>query len=961
ADAPQTDATESTEEADAAKSAEDAPGESTEDAHNADAPQTDATESTEGVANTENIIPEADAKLEDTVNSEEATKTELDGVPTIGAQNHFLDISEGTAALTYAAQIDHEYAQANIRLLVSKPQQVAFTKIGNTIQMHLKLNISALPEGQYPRVSDFTFVRVELEVAGVETVQRIAGCCISSGYGEPMGDLLLVVFGKSHKFFTENNLVSDSTETKWYQCKMSMTDSDESVKRQHATMQALMDTPAARKFWPIFLNRDSRALKETKPFSKRQYKKARQEVLARTKLNQEQEAAFNQIFSNKNYMAICQGFPGSGKTWLSCAMTACLLRMGVKVIMCATTQEATDRQLESWLDFVKRSGIKELRDVEIVRPYRSIQERTKSDYPDVENDLPGGPATAESIIAQTYEDLKGNIVSRGFNHREYSLQEKTNARATRALQSGETFMRDWNDADDDDTSVQPMYSGEGVRESSNADPKAKPRVLVDMFERQRFYTAKIKRGKNEEWTDEDKKHAAKADAFCKAWEVRRSQLMICTANHLGSEVVRKNFAIDGSQVAIFHDEASQQSEVDTWMFLRMKCAAQVVLLYLIGDQLQLPPTAFSATASPRCNEFGPQSQVSLMKRAIDEGFPYVKLVQVHRSHPDLIAHPNKRTYKGEMVPADNTRNLVLEARFQDAVRGFFNLNAEDYIRRFAVNISDSVCTINQKTRSRSNVGYATVVIALIRHLLNEGVLDLHEIAIVTPYSAQKSLYWYLLSDLAQQTNTPLSKLPKVLTSTTTQGRQWAVVFYDPVITAATTLGELGLQQGEELMNVVNTRAERQFIIFCSNTVTQGDLKQRKTKQPTGRGAKQPVPVPYLLEMINECAGSGAFYEVVSKNHETLASARAQANIDKSEDEMPSGDAAGGAVDWGTAPSNTQDPSAIAADQGISVGDWAAAADQGTSIGNWDAGNAAGGKTDDQGEAPVVTEGKDAEW
>ncbi|KAL8885795.1 MAG: hypothetical protein Q9192_006590, partial [Flavoplaca navasiana] len=47
ADAPQTDATESTEEADAAKSAEDAPGDGTEDTLKADAPQTDATESTE--------------------------------------------------------------------------------------------------------------------------------------------------------------------------------------------------------------------------------------------------------------------------------------------------------------------------------------------------------------------------------------------------------------------------------------------------------------------------------------------------------------------------------------------------------------------------------------------------------------------------------------------------------------------------------------------------------------------------------------------------------------------------------------------------------------------------------------------------------------------------------------------------------------------------------------------------
>ncbi|KAL8880758.1 MAG: hypothetical protein Q9192_007950, partial [Flavoplaca navasiana] len=132
--------------------------------------------------------------------------------------------------------------------------------------------------------------------------------------------------------------------------------------------------------------------------------------------------------------------------------TASLLLL-VKASLCATTEEATDRLLEWWLDFIKRAGMKKLNELEVLRPYRSIQERTRPDYADVENDFPGGPATSHSIIAQEYEDLKSNIMSRGFNHRDYSLQEKTNAHAMKAAQSGDVFLRDWNDAEDDDTSA----------------------------------------------------------------------------------------------------------------------------------------------------------------------------------------------------------------------------------------------------------------------------------------------------------------------------------------------------------------------------------------------------------------------------------------------------------------------------------------------------------------------------
>ena len=97
--------------------------------------------------------------------------------------------------------------------------------------------------------------------------------------------------------------------------------------------------------------------------------------------------------------------------------TASLVQL-VKVILIATTPKAKVRLLESWLDYIKRAGMKKLNESEFLRPYRSIEECTQPDYADVENDFPGGPVTNHSIIAQKYEDLKSKIMSRGFKHRD---------------------------------------------------------------------------------------------------------------------------------------------------------------------------------------------------------------------------------------------------------------------------------------------------------------------------------------------------------------------------------------------------------------------------------------------------------------------------------------------------------------------------------------------------------------
>ncbi|KAL8853792.1 MAG: hypothetical protein Q9221_001435 [Calogaya cf. arnoldii] len=92
-------------------------------------------------------------------------------------------------------------------------------------------------------------------------------------------------------------------------------------------------------------------------------------------------------------------------------------------------------------------------------------------------------------------------------------------------------------------------------------------------------------------------------------------------------------------------------------------------------------------------------------------------------------------------------------------RRFFKLNDKENVRLFAVDVTDSACVINHHPKSRTNVGSVDVAVALTRHLLSEGLLDLVKNTIVTPYKNEKCSCIKLLSNLGQKTNYPMSELP----------------------------------------------------------------------------------------------------------------------------------------------------------------------------------------------------------
>ncbi|KAI4168799.1 MAG: hypothetical protein LQ343_006122 [Gyalolechia ehrenbergii] len=351
---------------------------------------------------------------------------------------------------------------------------------------------------------------------------------------------------------------------------------------------------------------------------------------------------------------------------------------------------------------------------------------------------------------------------------------------------------------------------------------------------------------------EEKRKFKKANDIVRDEVVARASLIAATTNAFGGPFIKKSFGRDSKNgVVIFMEEASQELESNAWMFTKLRHLSKVRGVYLIGDQEQLKPAAYSATANPRINEFAPQLCESLFNRLINNGFPSVKLNMQYRAHPDLMELPNMRTYGGAMQSAPRTWTLVPETAWTNSIKEFLGGNPPGRLNLFLINVTDSMCQRDPATTTRFNTPHVNVGIALLQKLL-ERDSDLSRVFLITPYAGQKSAYLERLQKLSHEKQIPTSFLPEVLIASSIQGREADIDIYDSVLSTVGSMSELGIQEDEGLMNVVHTRARYQFIMICSNQITKGDLadKWKAKKDLTGRGVMVPNPLPYLIQMAN---------------------------------------------------------------------------------------------------------------
>lgn len=307
--------------------------------------------------------------------------------------------------------------------------------------------------------------------------------------------------------------------------------------------------------------------------------------------------------------------------------------------MSASTNEATDNLAKHAVDALETVDDKDIRDVKPLRVYRPLQERTRTEKDEANDESleEVTDLTADQMLYGTLTELKQDSLSKNFNHVELSLQTRTNQCAEEA-EGKQVLMSGWNDKDEDEPYAQ-LYDESGTRIRDVEDPEKEPKV--DIFDQLRHFNKKLLTSKYRDWSAEDKKHAKKANMRVQNYVMSNVRLIITTTNGIGGQYIKTPFGKgNGEPIFIFMEEASQEPEPNTWMFTKLAELRHVVGAYLIGDQEQLKPAAYSSTSTPPINEFRPLITVSLFTRLIDSGFPSFQLRRQYRAHPDLIDWEN---------------------------------------------------------------------------------------------------------------------------------------------------------------------------------------------------------------------------------------------------------------------------------------------------------------------------------
>lgn len=798
------------------------------------------------------------------------------GIPEIPAKAYFVDAIEGATALGYGIAIDQRLADINYERLQHTPHKVAFTPVGSAVQAHLIFR-HLFEEGARPRLPEGTFVKIVFRIQGEEKTQKVTAFTISSALGQARGNVLLLVIGRPLMYFTENGLAS-TDDTKWIECNLQVRSDMGALKRMVSSLEEFKRNDVAKKFLPVFLNQRPRDLPPTCPFEdldKDLITRKKNAILGRQNVNDEQRRAFNQLFQMHGHFALCQGIPGSGKTRQIAMMIAFVLSLGLPVLACASTNQATDHLAEVVAKYLKDSGDAALKAIKPVRVYRPMQERNAADKTTSKEDAGEEAAEDDDDIAEMDADhilynvlsqLKADVSRKNFNHAAFSLQARTNEYATEA-EGREQLWSNYKGFPDRDPEVRLYNADTGAVEKSIESGDREGSEMLDMLEVIRDSTARLQGEPLEKWAKDDQNKRRRALNVGGHHVIGKAQLVFSTTNGVAGPFIKEKFGEKAQGIFVFVDEASQDPEPNTWTFLKLAQLEKVKGIYLVGDQEQLKPAVFSATASPRINEFAPQLTMSLFTRLITSGFPSCKLFTQFRAHPDLMHYPNMRTYNNTVTNGPGAKGLILDRQWQKSTREFLSV-PQRMLTVFVIDVTDSFCEKYPGTKTRYNPNHVNVGVAYIKKLYEDGCLEKHSMLIVTPYQGQRSRYTEQLARLSMDKGIPMSRLPTVHTARTMQGREADVIIYDSVLSSVESIAELGIQRDEGLMNVAHTRARRGFVGICSDQITRGTLSDKwpAKKDLEGRGSKVHNPKPYLIDMVNYYARQGKLFHLAGQNY-----------------------------------------------------------------------------------------------
>lgn len=125
--------------------------------------------------------------------------------------------------------------------------------------------------------------------------------------------------------------------------------------------------------------------------------------------------------------------------------------------------------------------------------------------------------------------------------------------------------------------------------------------------------------------------------------------------------------------------------------------------------------------------------------------------------------------------------------------------------------------IGYRTQRALNYIHSIIPI-LIAENFRVGGYRASDIAIITPYMAHFLRYRKALFPLMQQGAFLYSKLPKVATTTSMQGKESRVVIYDWVISSASSFSEMGFTTGDDHGNVGMSRVHVVMLSLIPSSV-----------------------------------------------------------------------------------------------------------------------------------------------
>ncbi|NTV35430.1 MAG: AAA family ATPase [Anaerolineaceae bacterium] len=249
------------------------------------------------------------------------------------------------------------------------------------------------------------------------------------------------------------------------------------------------------------------------------------------------------------------------------------------------------------------------------------------------------------------------------------------------------------------------------------------------------------------------------------------------------------------------DESSQSTEPGIWIPLQFADR-----LVLAGDHFQLPPTVISTEAAAQ------GFSISLLERLINlTGTAYARRLTVqYRMHHDIMSFSSKEFYEDSLV-ADPSVEFHLLQDLPGVAVNELTATAVHFIDTAGASYDEEV---EPDGDSRFNRLEADLVVKKVSALLEAGI-NLDDIAVISPYSAQVKL----LRGLLKHTAIEIDSVDGF------QGREKEAVIVSLVRSNRDC--EIGFLSDVRRMNVALTRARRKLIVIGdSATITIHPFYQR---------------------------------------------------------------------------------------------------------------------------------------